>query len=67
MKALFTLVLLGILYVIGLDGVYLALDTADAALKGAYHHAVAESAARRCTTRTQLPKRTTRKESPDGC
>lgn len=67
MKALFTLVLLGILYAIGLDGVYLALDTADVALKGAYRKAVAESEARRCTTRTQLPKRTTRKVDPDGC
>ncbi len=67
MKALFTLALLAILYVLGLDRLYLLLDTADVALKGAYHHAVAESEARRCTTRTQLPKRTTRKVDPDGC
>lgn len=66
MKALFTLALLGILYAIGLDRVYLLLDTADVALKGAYRHAVAESE-RRCVTRMQSPKRTTRKADPDGC
>ncbi len=67
MKALFCLVLLGILWLIGLPRVYLLLDTADAALKASYRQAVAESKERRCTTRTQLPKRTTRKVDPDGC
>lgn len=67
MKLIFTLILLGILWLIGLPRVYLALDTADAALKASYRQAVAESKQRRCVTRTQLPKRTTRKDSPDGC
>lgn len=66
-KTFFVCIILAVLYVVGMDRVFLALDTADAALKGAYRHAVAESAARHCTTRTQLPKRTTRKVSPDGC
>lgn len=67
MKALFTLAVLGLLYWVGLDRVYLALDTADVALRGAYRHAVAESAKRQCVTRTQLPKRIARKADPDGC
>lgn len=66
-KACFVFIVLGVLYVIGMDNVFWALDTADAALKASYRHAVAESAARHCSTRTALPKRTTRKVAPDGC
>jgi hypothetical protein len=66
MKALFTLILLGLAYCIGLDRVMLALDTADLALQNAYQKAAADSQ-RRCVTRTQLPKSTTRKADPDGC
>jgi hypothetical protein len=66
-KACFVFCVLGFFYLVGFDRVYWALDTADAALKAAYHHAAAQSAERHCTTRTQLPQRTTRKVSPDGC
>lgn len=68
-KAFFVAIILAVLYIVGMDRVFWALDTADAALKASYRHAVAQSAARKCTTttRTQLPKRTTRKASPDGC
>lgn len=46
-KTFFVLCLLGCLYCCGFDSLFWALDTADAALRASYAHAMAESAARR--------------------
>ncbi len=46
MKTLGALLLLALAYTVGVERLFLALDTADLALKNAYERAAAESSAR---------------------
>lgn len=67
-KSFFVFLVLGCIWLIGFDRFFAAGDAIDAELKAAYRHATGyQPKQRQCVTRTQLPKRTTRRDAPDGC